>query len=351
MTAMNRTLVLLLLPALAACSTGREEPEAKPLVAVTVAPAELADVEVTVHAPATLHARQEAGVASRITAPIRELRARKGDRVTAGETLVRLDDRDLVAQREEVAAALHQAEVVAGRRAELFKEGAIPQRELLAAQTDLAQSTARLEQVRAQLAFGDLKSPFSGVITEQFLYPGDMAQPSSPVFTVADIGAVVARAQVPASTAGPVRSGETCSFTATDQENDSRPGRVTVVNRAVDAARQTVEVWCEIANDKAQLLPGAFGQITILTGRMPGSVVVPLEAVEFAEGTHEGAVYVVDSHKVAHRREIEGGIVFDARVQVLRGLKAGEVVVVQGSYGLPDGAEVTFTDRATEEGR
>ncbi len=346
---MNRTVLLLLLPMLAACSSGPEEPAARPLVAVTAAPAEVADVEVNVLAPATLHARKEAGVASRITAPIRELLARKGDHVAAGATLARLDDKDLVAQRDEVAAALHQAEIVAERREELFKEGAIPQRELLASETDLAQSRARIDQVQAQLAYSELKSPFAGVITEQFLYPGDMAQPSSPVFTVADIGVAVARAQVPAPSAAAVRSGQACAFAAADGGKDSRPGRVTVVNGAVDTARQTVEVWCEIANGEARLLPGAFGQITIVTGRMPGSVVVPLQAVEFAEGTHEGAVYVVDSHKTAHRREVTGGVVFDGRVQILRGLKAGEVVIVQGAYGLPDGAEVTFTDEAAKE--
>ncbi len=341
---MNRTVLLLSLPILSACSAGREEPEAKPLVAVTVATAELADVQSTVRAPATLHPREEAGVAARITAPIRELLARKGDHVAAGATLVRLDDRDLVAQRDDVAAALHQAEVVAERREELFEEGAIPQRELLAAQTDLAQSRARLEQVRAQLAFNELKSPFSGVITEQFLYPGDMAQPSSPVFTVADVRVIVARAQVPSSSATPIRSGQACAFASAEGGSDSRTGHVTVVTGAVDAARQSVEVWCEISNGTAGLLPGAFGRLTILTELMPGSVVVPLEAVQLAEGTHEGSVYVVDARKVAHRRDVEAGVVFDGKAQILRGLTAGEVVAVQGSYGLPDGTEVTVTE-------
>ena len=49
---------------------------------------------------------------------------------------------------------------------------------------------------------------------------------------------------------------------------------------------------------------------------------------------------VVDDKRIAHKREIEGGEVVDGKVQIVKGLKAGEVVVAEGGYGLPDGTEV-----------
>lgn len=336
---------------LAGCSSPREEPEAKPLVTVTVATAETADIQSSVRAPALVHPRQQASVASRLTAPIRELLVGKGDRVAAGAILARLDSRDLVAQREDALAAMHQAEVLAERRTHLFDEGAIPQRDLLAAQTDLAQLKARLDVANTQLAFSEIRSPFAGAVTELLLYPGDMAQPGSPIFTVADVGIAVARAQVPQADAAEVRTGQACGFVSGDAPADSLPGRITVLNPAVDAARRTVEAWCEIPNADGRLLPGTFGEVRVLTGRPQKSVVVPLGAVQLEEGTRRGVVFVVDAAKVAHRKDVEGGLLVDGKMQIRAGLEAGEVIVVEGSYALPDGATVQVANKASKPAR
>ena len=344
---MDRSTALLLsLALLGACSPAKVEPDAKPLVTVTVAEAEMADVQTSVRAPALVHPRQQASIASRITAPIRELLVGKGDRVAAGATLARLDSRDLLAQRAEATATMRQAEVLADRRSHLFEEGAIPQRDLLASQTELAQAKARLDLIGTQLTFAELRSPFAGRITEQFLYPGDMAQPGAPVFTVADVAVAVARAQVPPADAGPLRAGQACVFVPGDAPADSFPGKVTVVNPAVDPARRTIEAWCEIPNREGRLLPGTFGELRIGIGLASRSVVVPLGAVQLDEGTHKGSVCVVDAQKVAHRKEVEGGLVFDGKMQIVAGLAAGERVVVEGAYALPDGTAVRIADKA-----
>jgi RND family efflux transporter MFP subunit len=340
------TTTLLAVLALAGCRGGKEEPEAKPLVTVTIAKAEMADVQASVRAPAVVHPRQQAGVASRITAPILELFAGKGDAVAAGARLARLESRDLTAQREDALAAVRQAEVLADRRAHLFQEGAIPERDLLASRTELAQLKARLELIETQLTYAELRSPFAGRITEQFLYPGDMAQPSTPVFTVADIEVVVARAQVPQDDAGPFRIGLGCAFLPGNNETAPFAGRLSVLNRAVDAARQTVEAWCEIPNAQGRLLPGTFGELRVKTGAARRSLVVPTGAVQLAEGTRAGSVFVVDKDGVAHRKDVEAGDTFDGRMQILKGLDEGETVVVEGAYSLPDGASVRVKDAA-----
>jgi RND family efflux transporter MFP subunit len=337
-------LVSLLL--LAACSSAREEPDAKPLVSVTVATAEPVDVPMSVRAPALVHPRQQANVASRITAPILSLLAGKGDHVRAGAILARLDSRDLVAQRQDALAATQQAEVLADRRNRLFQEGAIPERDLLAAQTELAQTRARLEVSSAQVTFGELRSPFAGRITEQFLYAGDMAQPATPVFTVADVTLAIARSQVPQDEASAIKSTQVCTFTPGDDPANSFPGRVTVINPAVDPARRTVEAWCEIPNGDGRLLPGTFGELRIVTGLARKSIVVPVGAVQLDEGTRQGSVFVVDAQKVAHRKSIEGGVIQDGKMQIVKGLEPGEVVVVEGAYALPDGATVRITEGA-----
>jgi membrane fusion protein (multidrug efflux system) len=175
-----------------------------------------------------------------------------------------------------------------------------------------------------------------------------MAQPGTPVFTVTDLSLAVARAQVPPGDSAALQSGQDCRFASPDGPSDLPTGHITVLNRSVDSTRQTVEAWCEISNASGLLLPGIFGEVRISTGRPRPSVVVPTGAVQLDEGTHKGVVFVVDAAKTAHRRDVAAGLVVDGTMQILTGLQAGEVVVVEGSYALPDGAKVRLAEEPRE---
>jgi cobalt-zinc-cadmium efflux system membrane fusion protein len=168
-----------------------------------------------------------------------------------------------------------------------------------------------------------------------------MAKPDAPIFTLMDVSIVVARAQVPESAVGAVRVGQRAVFLPTDGTGEPPEGRIGVVSAAVDPARRTVEVWCDIPNGDGRLHPGTFGTLRVETGTLPGTVVVPISAVELEEGSRRGTVLVVGENAVAHRREVECGESFDGLVPVLSGLGGGESVVVEGGYGLPDGTPVT----------
>ena len=390
---------------LAGCGS-REDLPSKAVVEVKVAKAEVADVSSSVRAPAFVFAREQANIASRVTAPIRKLLVRKGDNVGAGQVLAQLENRDLLAQRDEAAAAvtdaeanlqrvtsgtlptdierargqaasaeaaLNQAQKFYDRRRQLFEQGAIPQRDLLLSETELAQAKtnqevakrsldllqnqsrdkdilmarskveqaqARLSLVKAQLDFTEIRSTSAGAITEQFMFPGDMAKPDAPIFTVMDLAVAVARAQIPDTEAAAVRPGQTCTFAPTDAAGTSFTGRISVVSQAIDPARRTVESWCEIPNPKRALRGGAFGQVLIVTGVVPKSIVVPLAAVQFAESANKGVVMVAGDKGVAVKKEVGTGEVFEGKVQIKSGLNAGESVIIQGAYGLPEGTQI-----------
>lgn len=275
-------------------------------------------------------------------------------------------------------AAYKQADAIYKRRKSLFEDGAIPQRDLLVSETDLAttkanyevaktsydllknqsnardiaigkshveQAKARLAQADAQLSYARIVAPFAGTITEQFMFPGDMARPDAPAFTVSDLSKAVARAQIPESDSSPIRTGQSCVFVPGSSlsrgAGDSAvryEGKVTVVNRSADPARRTVEIWCEISHAPATLHPGVFGDVVVVIGRQKG-VTAPREAVQFNEGTLTGWVMVVEGG-FAHKREIEADATPGARVHILKGLKGGESLATEGVYGLDDKVRV-----------
>ena len=402
-----RMVPLLCAAVLAGCSHKDEaEEKPKPLVSVKTATAEMTDIPLSVNAPASLFPREQASISGRVNAPIRSIAVKKGDSVNANQVLATLESRDVAASRQEAEAALQDAEanlqkVESGtlptdiekargevenaqatlnqaqktydRRSELFKEGAIPGRDLLQSETDLAKAKSayevarrsldllqrqsgqkdiamarsRVEQARAKLAganaqvqYTELRSPFSGTITDQMQYPGDMAGPGTPTFMVMDLAIMNARAQVPETDVGRIKAGQPCQFTPADSNIAPASGRVTVTNHAVDPQRRTVEVWCEVGNTDRRLRANIFGQVSFSVGATRG-VTVPQSAVVFNEGTRSGTVMVVDAKHIAHQREIEAATVIDGKVQIVKGINPGELVITEAGYGLPDGAEVT----------
>lgn len=395
---------LLLLGGCAPKPAADEEP--KPVVEVKFGKPERRDMPVTVAGPATLFPREQASIASRITAPVRELRAKKGDTVASGQVLAVLDNRDITAQRAEAQAAVveaqetldktrsgtqptdvekargqlaaaeaayQQSQKILERRKQLFDQGAIPQRDLLQTQTDLAtnkanyevaqrsydllqqqsnkrdlaiaqsrleQAQARLGQQSAQLQFTEIRSPFAGTVTDQMMYPGDMANPGNPIFTVADMSRVTARAQLTEGDAAQVRAGMPCRFVPESAGAEPIAGRVTVINRALDPQRRTIEVWCEIIKPSSSLRVSDFGRVFVTISVAKNAVTVPLAAVERKEGTDTGMVTLVDDKKIAHKKEVQLGVIDGDDVEIKSGLTGGELLAVEGNVEAPDGATV-----------
>lgn len=285
-------------------------------------------------------------------------------------------------QVEASNAALHQQEQLYKRRRTLFEEGAIPQRDFEQTETDLAtakanaevarrsynllvhqsrerdeqmaranleQAEARLQGAAAQLQFTRIHAPFSGSITGQMQYPGDMAQPTTPTFTLADLSLVTARAQVPEADAGRIRSAQPCLFRPVDRTETPLTGRVTMVNRAVDPQQRTVEVWCEAQHPPAWIRAGMFGMASFTTGAIRNAVLAPQQAVLREEGTNNGTLFVVDGAGIAHKREVTLGEPIGSQARIDAGLRAGELVVVEGAYGLPDKARVVASGGKAKE--
>lgn len=280
-------------------------------------------------------------------------------------------------QVETTRAELNQAEKDYERRQHLYAQGAIPQRDFLATQTalatakanyavaerslellesrtgkldvqmaqaNLAEAEAKLTASNAELSFAELRAPFSGTITDQFEYPGDVAGPASPIYTLMDLSTVVARAQVPETEASTVKLNDSCVFLSADTAQQER-GRVTVINRAIDPARRTVEAWCEIGHPPSWLRAGVFGSVRIEVGELPNTVVVPVPAVQVQEGTKSGHVLVIADDQLVHERAVQIGTEFDNKLPIISGIRSGELVVTQGGYGVPDGTKVKIANQ------
>jgi HlyD family secretion protein len=254
-------------------------------------------------------------------------------------------------------------------REQLFKEGALARKLVDDAQVSYAQARAQFEtaqkhlqafqsvgkneqikaaaaqveaakgqydSAQAQVLYSEIRSPINGVVTDRPLYPGEIANPGTPLMTIMDTSAVVARINMSQNQAAAIKVGSPA--TISQGEGDPINGKVTIVSPAVDANSTTVQVWVQVDNPRGTLRVGTSVHVAIVAATLDALLIHAAAVLPSAEG---GTVaMVVDDKDVAHEKKIETGVQEGDLVQVLSGLQSGDRVVVAGGLGLEDKAKV-----------
>jgi multidrug efflux pump subunit AcrA (membrane-fusion protein) len=223
-------------------------------------------------------------------------------------------------------------------------------RALAAAKT--AEAQQHVATLDAQLSYATIRSPITGIVTEQFQYEGEFAAAGGKLVTISDISTVIVKAPFSDTVAAQLKVGDTVSVLPTDTSAEEMRGQVTLLSRAADPASRTVEVWVTLANDGGRLRANGAAQVTVFANSKDDAIVVPASAVTLeASNAEEGTVMVVDSQNVAHETKVTIGIRTADKIEIVEGLQGGETVVVEGNYALPDGTKVEVAkDEEKKEG-
>lgn len=391
-------LAMLLLVMISGCSSA--EKEAEPVVVVQMATVKQGSIEKVISSEAVLFPLQQAALTPKVSAPVKRFLVNRGDRVKAGQLLAVLENRDLAASEVENKGSLEQAEAAYAttttaslpeemRKAELdvgsarqaldaeqklynsrenlYRQGALPRKDLDQARVGLTQAknqfeiaqqhwnalqvagkeqalksaSGQLESARgkymgsqAQLGYSEIRSPISGYVTERALYPGEMAAAGVPLLTVMDTSSIIAKAHVPQQDAALLKAGNPAEL-ATASVDGKIPARITVVSPTTDANSTTIEIWAKAYNPENYLRPGTTAQLSVTAQKRDNVLIIPSSAIlnQPEGGT---AVMVVGTDNRAHLQAVQVGIQNGDQVEITSGLKAGQKVVTSGNYGLPD---------------
>jgi RND family efflux transporter MFP subunit len=283
-------------------------------------------------------------IAAQVSGAVVALKVQAGDRVAAGQLLMRLDaraaDQSAAASAAQVRAA-RAAQEVAAREFERQKQLAA-ERFISAAALDRAEAEykAALAQAQAQVAqagaastqsgFYVVRAPYAGVVADVPVTLGDMALPGRALVTLYDPAALRVTAAVPQSAALAIGDGravraEIPAMVAATQRLQT-PRRVEVLP-AADAATHTVTLRAELAPGLAGPMPGQFARVWLPSGsEAAASPWVPLGAiVRRAEIT---GLYVLDANGKPLLRQVRLGRSDGTQVEVLTGLSTGEKVAI-----------------------
>jgi HlyD family secretion protein len=264
---------------------------------------------------------------------------------------------------------LNQSIVTA--RTQLFAQGAIPGRDLDTAKAALVQAQAAydiakqhfesvqktsnkasLESAKgqlqsaqgkylgaqAELSYTEIRSPIDGVVTDRPLFAGETAPAGTPLITVMETSALIAKLHIAQIQAQQLTVGApaTLSIPGLDDPVDAR---VSLISPALDPGSTTVEVWLRVENPKNVLKAGTPVRTSITGRTIKEALLVPAEALQAAPDSSK-FVMVIAADGTAHKHPVTIGVQTAKDVQILSGITAKDTVITTGAYGLDDGTKV-----------
>lgn len=351
---------LLCLLAFGACAKeAPEDVESETVVPVTTAPAHTGSLTATVHATGLVAPAPGAELIVVAPEPARivEIPKAEGDTVRRGDVLVRFEIPSTRAeaskQRAEITRAqarLTNARAAQARAGDLFDRGVAARkdveesaREVADAEADLAGAQAAATAAETVAARSVVRATFDGIVAKRSHNPGDLveASASDAVLRVVDPRRLEVAASIPVTDAPRVRVGAAARLAGGAAGAAAPPLKVVSHPAAVEPGTATVPIRLAFATP-ANYAVGTAVQIEIDAETHMGVVLVPAAAV-VREG-EAAAVFVVAGEK-AQRRAVTVGLAGDQDVEITSGVTAGEMVIVDGQNGLPDGAKVSLVKR------
>jgi RND family efflux transporter MFP subunit len=357
---------------LAACGSSEPTAEAAPgtaaleatIVDVAVVKAAVGPIESSLEISGTLAPRSRVGVKSKVPGTIERMLVDIGTAGAIGQTIATIDRREIDAQVDAATAAvavakasldtaeasLANAVLEHDRAQNLFDKGALPRQRLDTAETAHRASTAQRELAIANLAQVNatlrrlkevqkdttVTSPVNGYIVERNYDAGAMPG-DKPIVVVADLSEMKLEAGVSELEAGRLRTGMRAVVSVQAKPGDTFNGQLAAIAPEVDERNRHFKIDVRVPNNGRALLSGMYATARIIDETKPNALLVPKEAVASRDGKR--IVQRVQGDVVT-AVEITEGLTDGARVQIVKGLSAGDTVLADARKQLATGQKV-----------
>lgn len=291
-----------------------------------------------------------AHVSPRISGKIVSVKASLGDSVAAGQVLATLDSVELgeaLSRYQQSKTKLALAQSNMDRVKILVDKKIAARKEILQAETDyrMAQTELSTDEERLML-YGvsaaslkgeqkrpllPVRSPIGGIITEKHAIVGELSDPATSLYTVADLSSLWVLVDIHEKDLAKVRRGQNATVVVGAFPDMKFRGRITYLADVVDEATRTVKARVEVANPGRKLKPEMFATVELaMAGDAPPVLALPEDAVQELNG--KKVVFVAESDTEFASRDVALGRASGGMVEVLSGVKEGERYAAKGAF-------------------
>lgn len=363
-TALGMSLIIALFLTLLSCKPPQQEDVAKEetfgVALVRVVEAKRQKISEKMYFTGIIEAWQSINITPEVGGKIAKIYVEEGDSVRKGQLLAELDTRATQLQLEQAKAAVAvaqanytDAEKNMERMERLREENAVSQQQYEKIKLAFDAAKAELQRARAaanlanfNLDVSIMEAPFSGVIASKNAEVGDVINPmmggfspTSGVVTLADYSRVKIQIEVSYEDIVRIRKGMLAYLTVEAFPGKNFPGKILVVSKAADPVSKKFHVEVAAKNPEWLLRPNTFGEIMIEVSSHEDALGVPQKAI-----VDNSFLFVVNEDNTVIRKKVTLGLQNTHIVEITAGLEAGEIVVVDGNYGLENGEKVEIRE-------
>lgn len=316
---------------------GRSESAARDVPVATASPV-LKDFALEVEALGTVRARESVDITAKVADRVAAIHFDEGKQVAKGDVLIELDNEEARADLAAAAAAERDSNSQFKRSQELFQTRALSEAQLEQLQATMLANQARVAAARSRVNDRVIRAPFSGRVGLRNVSLGSLVNPGAVITTLDDLSTVKLDFAVPELFLSSLKPGLTIEAQSAAYPSTTFKGRVDSVDTRVDPTTRAVVVRALIDNRDNRLRPGMF--MTLRLVRSEGQALMLPEAAIVPEDSRHFVFVVQDGR--ASKREVAIGRRRPGEVEILEGVGAKDLVIVDGTLNVNDGTPVAL---------
>lgn len=281
---------------------------------------------------------EEVDLSFETSGKIIEINFEEGSRVKKGQLLAKVNDRPLQAQLQRLVSQLKLAEDRVFRQNALLERDAVSKEAYEQVKTELATLNADIDLIKANIAQTELRAPFDGVIGLRQVSVGSYASPSTIVAKLTKVSPLKVEFSVPERYASDVNIGAGVDF-ALEGKLETFHAKVYARESRMDPNTHTLTLRALYPNSNNKVMPGRYADIKLSKNEIHDALAVPSEAIVPEMGKDKIFLYKAGK---AQPVEIQTGIRTEAETQVVKGLQAGDTIIISGTLQLRTGLAVSL---------
>jgi membrane fusion protein, multidrug efflux system len=321
---------------------------------VSATKAEYSQWQPQIEAVGSLRAVKGADLSLEVSGVVDTISFNSGDDVKQGDLLLKLRAADDIAKLESLQATAELSELTNQRDLKQFKIQAVSQATLDTDAANLKNARAQVAQQQAILDKKFLRAPFAGHLGIRAVDLGQYLGAGTTIVTLQALDPIFLDFFVPQQSVDQIRIGQAVTAKVDAFRDQTFPGEISAINPKVDASSRNVQIRATLKNPDHKLLPGMYATVDIATGAPQNYITLPQTTITY--NPYGNTVYVVDNKSaqpdgkpqlIARQTFVTTGATRGDQVAVLKGVKAGDMIVTAGQIKLHNGSPVLIDNSIT----
>jgi membrane fusion protein, multidrug efflux system len=293
----------------------------------------------------TVEAVNEATISPETNGQIKVIAVKKGEQVTTGTVVARLNTSVIENNIKEVETSLELAETLYKRQKNLWEQKVGSEVQYLQAKNNYESLQSRLKTLESQLETAIIKAPFDGIVDDIFAKEGELAMPGMPLMQIINLDKVYVNADVSESFLSVIQPSEEIIIRFPSYPGYETKTQIHRIGNVINPENRTFRLQARLINDRDRFKPNMVASISFRTFSTDNALVVP--SILIKQDVQGHFVFTArrngNGNLFAHKVYIERGLDSEGKTMIKEGLQPGDLLIVKGHNQVTEGTPLNNT--------